>query len=83
MDIDSLLTLVGAYCQATQLAEATVSTRVLKDGKRIEMIRAGRDIGVRRLEEAVTWFSENWPAGADWPTSVARPAVADVAEAAP
>jgi hypothetical protein len=72
-DIDSLLTLVDAYCAATGLAEATLSTRVMHDGKRFELIRQGRDIGVRRLAEAVQWFSANWPDGTPWPKSVPRP----------
>lgn len=73
-NIDSLLRLVGAYCEATGLAEATVSDRVLNDGKRIKAIRAGKDIGSRRLEEAIQWFSDNWPVSAEWPVDIARPA---------
>jgi hypothetical protein len=71
--IDSLLTLAETYCVATGLAEATVSTRVMKDGKRLDAIRAGKDIGARRLAEAIQWFSDNWPADVTWPDSIARP----------
>lgn len=74
--IDSLMTLVDTFCAATGLAEATLSTRVMKDGKRLEAIRAGKDIGTRRLAEAIQWFSDNWPEDAEWPCSIVRPAPA-------
>jgi hypothetical protein len=74
---DSFLAVVEAYGRATKLAEATISTRVLRDGKRIKAIRAGKDIGARRLEEAMLWLSENWPAGAEWPTGITRPVGAE------
>jgi len=72
-DIASLLLLFDTYCAATGRAEATVSTRVLSDGKRIRKLREGADIGTRRLAEAVEWFSANWPAGAEWPAAIRRP----------
>lgn len=63
---------------ATKLADATISTRVLNDGKRIRKIRAGSDIGARRLEEACVWFASHWPDGVEWPTNVSRPIVLPV-----
>lgn len=71
--LEHLLTTVEAYRAATGLAEATISTRVLKDGKRLAALRAGRDIGILRLEEAMRWFSDHWPADAVWPSDVPRP----------
>lgn len=77
--IDGLLRIVEAYCSATGTAEATVSTRVFFDGKRIGDIRKGSDIGVRRLDMAFRWFAANWPEGVDWPADVERP-VSEAAE---
>lgn len=71
----SLFTLIDVYCVATGLAEATVSTRLFSDGKRIASLRLGGDMGVRRLERALQWFSDNWPSEADWPADIARPEV--------
>lgn len=71
--IDSLLLLVETYAKATNLAEATISSRVMKDGKRIAAIRLGKDIGARRLGEAIQWFSDHWPANAEWPPEIPRP----------
>ena len=73
MSIEDFIALVEAYKRATGLAEATISTRVLHDGKRIELIRGGRDVGARRLIEARDWFARNWPENAVWPRRVERP----------
>lgn len=72
--IDTLLLVSDAFCASTGIAEATLSSRVFNDGKRLAAVRAGKDIGARRVERAMRWFSENWPEGADWPLPVARPA---------
>lgn len=71
--IASLLRLADAYCAATGIAEATLSSRCFSDGKRLGAIRAGSDVGARRLARAVQWCSDNWPAGAAWPADIPRP----------
>jgi hypothetical protein len=71
--IPDFLRLVEAYCIATELAEATVSTRIFNDGKAIESIRRGRDVGVNRLNTAILLLSEKWPAKAKWPKGIERP----------
>lgn len=73
--LSSLFALSDAYAKATDLAEGTISDRVLKGGNRLRDLRAGTaDIGVRRLASAINWFSDNWPEGASWPADVPRPA---------
>jgi len=61
------------------MAEATLSSRVFFDGKRIAGIRHGSDIGVRRLTRALHWFADNWPDETPWPEAVERP-IAEAAE---
>lgn len=73
--INALLSIVDAYRQAHKVSDARVSTLVFNDGGRIAMLRDGKDIGTRRLERAIQWFSDNWPAEAVWPADVPRPAV--------
>lgn len=75
--IDHLLILAKAYAKATGLSEATISTRVMNDGKRLAAIRSGKDIGSRRLEEAICWFARHWPADVPWPLGISRPARSD------
>lgn len=74
--ISALMSLVEAYSKASGLAEATISSRLFNDGKRLSEVRQGADIGVRRIERAVTWLSANWPTDAEWPAGVPRPGAA-------
>lgn len=80
--LDALFLLVESYRASQNIAEATLSTRLFSDGKRLGAIRAGSDVGVRRLDAAINWFSANWPEGAEWPAAVPRPepAIKEAAE---
>lgn len=71
--ITNLLCVSDAWCSATGKAEATLSTRMLRDGKRLGRIRAGADIGVLTIAAAMRWLSDHWPDGLDWPADVPRP----------
>lgn len=70
--IEQLLTVARTYAEIEGVPLSTVSSRVLDDGKKLGLIAAGADIQVRRLERAMQWFSDNWPA-TDWPADVPRP----------
>lgn len=75
--IDHLLTVSQEYARATGLEVKTVSWRLFDDNKKLDAIIGGSDIQVRRLEKAMQWLSENWPAGAVWPEGVPRPQAAE------
>ena len=68
-----LFRLCEAFGTAAGLSEATVSTRLFRDGKGLARLRAGGDVGTRRLDRAMAWLSANWPEGAEWPPEVPRP----------
>jgi len=70
---DPLLRVADAYLQALGLSDKTVSSRVFRDSKKLGAMRDGADITMGRFAEAMRWFSENWPEGAEWPDDVARP----------
>lgn len=74
-----IVTLADAYCAAEGIKETVLSSRVMGDSRRIPMIRDGGDLTVSRYTEVVTWFASNWPEGAEWPVTIARP---DVPQAA-
>jgi hypothetical protein len=80
MSVSAFLRVMEAYCLATNIAEATLSSRLFNDGKRASQLRVGADIGVRRLERASLWLSQHWPEGAQWPADVVRPSI--ISEAA-
>lgn len=72
--IEQLLTVARRYAEIEEIPLSTVSSRALDDGKKLKALEGGADINVGRLERALRWFSDNWPAG-DWPADVPRPAV--------
>jgi hypothetical protein len=72
-NIDQFLRLVDAYSAATGLAQSTISTRLFNDGKRLEMLRDGRDVGIRKVADAVQLISDTWPSESPWPQEIARP----------
>jgi hypothetical protein len=73
--IAHLLKLAEEFCVSTNIAEATLSNRLFMDGKRLTAIRAGSDVGVRRIGRAIAWLSDNWPPDVDWPAEVPRPSL--------
>lgn len=72
--IDHLLAVAKVYAQAEGIEMQTVSSRAFGDGKKLGAIEDGSDIQVRRFEKTMQWFSDNWPAVAEWPLGVPRPA---------
>jgi hypothetical protein len=74
---DQLLLVARAYQRARSLSISRVSTLVFNDGKRLDSILVGGDLATARFEKAMRWFSENWPANAEWPDAVHRPAIAE------
>lgn len=79
-EITHFIDLADAYLAATSTKEVTLSHRVFGDSKKLTAIRNGADITVGRLNGAIEWFSENWPAGAEWPSSISRPTPASDSE---
>lgn len=74
MTLTSRLAIIArAFCGARGLSVSRVSTLVFNDGKRLGAILSGGDLYTARYEQAMEWFSENWPDGAEWPPEVPRP----------
>ena len=72
-EIEELFELVDRYADAKGLTESSVSVQIFNDGKRMRVLRAGGDIGVRRMRRAVQLLSKVWPADLPWPKAVKRP----------
>ncbi len=68
-----LLTVADAYASARKLSRSRVSTIVFNAGLALDRIASGKDLTTGNWERAMRWFSENWPDGAEWPSSVKRP----------
>lgn len=70
---EQFITAFDAFVASSQVAESTLSDRLLKSGTRFRRIRAGSDISTGTFERAMQWLSDNWPEGAVWPEGVERP----------
>lgn len=73
--IADLLSIVDEYRRVTGAEDRTVSSRVFADSKKLGALRNGADITTARFNDAVMWFSANWPEGAIWPDCIDRPAL--------
>lgn len=72
-----LLDVSAAFCAATGLSEARVSTKVFQHGRRLKGLRdEGKGMISDNIEDGLQWFSDHWPEGASWPREVPRPAPA-------
>jgi hypothetical protein len=69
-----LLAVIDAFSAAYGWKDATASTHLFNDGKKVAQLRAGGTITVSRLNDALQYLSSNWPRGARWPKGVKRPA---------
>lgn len=79
---EQLIAVAREYARAEGIALSKVSWRVLGDTRRLSAIEAGADLWTSRLEEAMAWFSCNWPESAVWPEEVERPDASAPLEAA-
>jgi hypothetical protein len=77
--IDHLLRLCAEYRAATDTKVETASWRIFGDSKKLQALLDGQDIQVKRLEKAIRWLADNWPADARWPEDIARPAPGEAA----
>jgi hypothetical protein len=68
-----ILSVVDAYSAAKGWKDATISSHVFNDGKKIAQLRSGGSITITRANNALKYLSENWPDGAVWPENVNRP----------
>lgn len=68
-----LLSVIDAFAAARGWKDATISSNVFNDGKKVAQLRAGGTITLSRLNDAFNYLDKNWPEGATWPANVSRP----------
>ena len=72
--IGNLVTLADLFCQSTGQTRASVAKALYGRGGQIDDLASGRrDLVTKSAEDALRWFSDNWPADLDWPPGIARP----------
>lgn len=73
IDSSTLIRIASTYAERAGVEMKTVSYRVFGDTKKLPAMMNGADITVSRFNDAVRWFSDNWPADLAWPVGVDRP----------
>lgn len=71
--IEHFFQLVERFAEGKGLSESTVSLRLFNDGQRLKLLREGGDLGVRKVDTAIQFMSDNWPEGVAWPRHIKRP----------
>lgn len=75
IDITALLRRADEYKRLSGIMQdKTVSYRVFGDSKKLESLRCGADITVRRFNAAIEWFDQNWPLAENPPQPAASAA---------
>ena len=70
----NLLLLAAKFSTATQTSRPTIALRALNDNTFFTRVSAGSGFTLSTYDRLVTWFSENWPDGIEWPTQIVRQA---------
>lgn len=68
-----LVALGEAYGKAKRLELATVGRLCAADGRFFSRISDGKTFTVKKYDDVVTWFSDNWPTATGWPEGIHRP----------
>ena len=72
--VDQLLAACDAYCDATGMKRSRLSTLLFSRGTKLDDIALrGGDLVTGNFQAAMSWLSQNWPEGAEWPDAVPRP----------
>lgn len=73
MNTDMLIALAETLSAHRGLKLSTVSTYAAGDGKFFGSLKSGSGCTIRRAENVLNWFHENWPDDLAWPQDIPRP----------
>ena len=69
----ALTRLASALAKHLNRSVSTVSRLATGSGETIPRLGRGHAITTRRAARAIQWFSDHWPADAEWPAAIPRP----------
>ncbi|MEH2476222.1 hypothetical protein V1284_007666 [Nitrobacteraceae bacterium AZCC 2299] len=73
----NLIAVATAFADAERCGLSTVSRRCRNDsGFFHRLFDETKSFTLRTFDEVMQWFSDNWPAGAEWPVAIDRPSAA-------
>jgi hypothetical protein len=72
----NLMACASAYAKSREVSLATLGRLAAGDWRFFDRLDdEGKTFTARKYDEVISWFSERWPDGVDWPSEVVRPAV--------
>lgn len=72
-----LLLLSAKYGACMGLQETTLGRQCAADARFFSRIRDGKTFTIKKFDDVVLWFSDNWPNEIEWPDFVKRPSAAE------
>ena len=72
MDSDNVFRVARIYAGKRGITMKTLGTYAAGHGHFFERLAVGR-VTIRRTEQVLQWFSDNWPDGLEWPADIPRP----------
>lgn len=63
---ENLLKIAQAYARAERVPLSTVARRCYGNVNFFKLLQRG-SVTIRKIEEVLQWFRDNWPERADWP----------------
>ena len=71
----NLMACASAYAAARGLGLTTLGRLAAGDWRFFDRVENGATtFTARKYDEVMSWFSDRWPEGVDWPSDVPRPA---------
>lgn len=70
----NLLSCAETFAKAKGIGLPTLARRAAGDWRFFDRLHADdKTFTIRKYDEVVQWFSDNWPANTDWPAGFDRP----------
>lgn len=74
----NLMACASAYADARSISLSTVGRLAAGDWRFFDRLDdEGKTFTARKYDEVIGWFSDRWPADAEWPPCVARPELSE------
>jgi hypothetical protein len=72
--IRNLLSVAAAYQAAHSISRSTLGRQAAGDWRFFDHLSdETKTFTAKKYDQVMGWFSDNWPAGAVWPATIARP----------
>lgn len=62
-----------AFAATAKNKPSTIWSKAVGDARFMDRISSGASFTIKTYDNAIKWFSDNWPEDVSWPSEVARP----------